>query len=174
MARSHHNCDHDYIDRKIDRHTTNMFGIPLTLCDTATVKRCAHCNHELSKDVNIPYPKRLIAAAALYRCTLPTRLNGKEMKFVRKAINISAKDWAVRVSTDPSTLSRWESDSQAMSAAAEKLLRLTAIVELIEEAPAIDVNPKEISELKLEGFAQQDKFMELQFVLSKYRKEEPE
>ena len=166
------NCDHAYVEKKIQRYTTTMFGLSLTLCDTATSLVCSHCGHEKTGDVSIPFPKRLMSAAALYRCTLPQRLNGTEMKFVRKAMNISSKDWAARVSTDPSTLSRWESDAQAMSAAAEKLLRLTAIINLVSEAPAIDVDKRSISDLKLDGFAQPDVYVDMQFVLSKYRKEE--
>lgn len=152
---------HNY-PKKLSIHTTNDYGIPITVTDTAVIDE--------NGDVHIPHPDRLMAAAALFRCTLPQRLNGQEMKFVRKSMGMSAKDWAAQLSSDPSTLSRWESGKQPISVAHEKLLRLTAIFSLRRDAPGIDFDKKDVTQLRLEGFAQADKFLSMTFYLTNIEK----
>jgi len=155
--------NYDY-SNKLASYTTSEFGVPIILHDTAI------CDED--GDVHIPHHDKLMAVAAVYRCTLPRRLNGKEMKFIRKAINKSAVDWADHLSTDKSTLSRWESNKQPMSINAEKLLRLTALAFLCSDTPGIEIDSKKISLMKYEGFATPDTFPEMRFVLCKFRKDE--
>jgi len=101
----------DY-SKKLASYSTSEFGVPIILHDTAVL--------DDDGDIHIPHHDKLMTAAAVYRCTLPRRLNGKEMKFIRKAMNKSATVWARHLSTDKSTLSRWESNKQPMSVNAEK------------------------------------------------------
>ncbi len=154
---------YDY-SNKLACYSTSEFGVPIILHDTAI------CDDD--GDVHITHHDKLMAAAAVYRCTLPRRLNGKEMRFIRKAMNKSATDWADHLSIDKSTLSRWESNKQPMSVNAEKLLRLTALAFLSPDTPGIEIDSKKISLMKYEGFATADEFPEMRFVLYKYRKDE--
>ena len=87
-------------------------------------------------------------------------------------MNKSATDWAKHLSTDKSTLSRWESNKQPMSINAEKLLRLTALAFLSSDAPGLDIDSKKISLMEYEGFATPDDFPVMRFILCKFRKDE--
>ena len=160
---NHTEANYDY-SKKLASYSTSEFGVPIILHDTAIC--------DVDGDVSIPHHDKLMAAAAVYRCTLPRRLNGKEMKFIRKAMNKSATDWAKHLSTDKSTLSRWESNKQPMSINAEKLLRLTALAFLSTDAPGLDIDSKKISLMEYEGFATPDEFPEMRFILCKFRKDE--
>ena len=155
--------DYDY-SNKLARYSTSEFGVPIILHDTAI------CDDD--GDIHISHHDKLMAAAAVYRCTLPRRLNGKEMKFIRKAMNKSATEWAEHLSIDKSTLSRWESNKQAMSVNAEKLPRLTAVAFLSPDAPGLEIDSKKISLMKYEGFATPNEFPEMRFVLYKFRQNE--
>ena len=155
--------DFDY-SKKLATYSTSEFGVPIILHDTAVLDE--------DGDIHIPHHDKLMSAAAVYRCTLPRRLNGKEMKFIRKAMNKSATVWAKHLSTDKSTLSRWESNKQPMSVNAEKLLRLTALAFLWSDAPGIDIDSKKISLMEYDGFATPDVYPEMRFVLCKFRNDE--
>lgn len=155
---------------RLETHTTNEFGIPITLRNSAEQKVCIECG--ATKDVFIPHPVKLMAAAALFRCSLPERLNGDEQRFIRNAMDVSSKELASLLSADPATVSRWESGKQAMGASVEKLLRYTAIAKLCSEAPAVEVEAEDISKMDLRGWADDNSYPSMAFVLTKYRKEE--
>jgi len=171
MSTSRDKCGHAFEAKRLPSYTTNMFGIPITVTNSAVVTKCSSCDAE-DGDVSIMHPERLMAAAAVYRCMLADRLNGSEIKFLRKAMGMSAKECGDKISTDPSTLSRWETDKQAMGQVSERLLRLTVVARLWKDAPGIDVDAEALTDLKLDGFARPTYFPQLSFVLSKYKKDE--
>lgn len=157
-------CSERNTSAKLARHTTNDFGIPITVYETAIA--------DSDGSVYVPHPKLLQLAAAVYRCTLPQRLNGKEMKFIRKAMGVSSVQWGKEIHANNSTLSRWEADKQPISASSEKLLRLTAVASMYTDAPGIEIDWRELSRMILRGFAVADKFQEMGFILCRYRKKE--
>lgn len=54
-----------------------------------------------------------------------TPLTGKEVKFLRKNIGISGKEFAEVLGIDKATVSRWENDNQVISKPNDRLIRLT-------------------------------------------------
>ena len=117
-------------------------------------------------------PEKLVQAMALYRVTVPTRLNGAELKFIRTALGFPAKKFAELLDVDPATFSRWENDSKPMSVSKERLARIYAAVDLAEEAPAIEADVKLIMEMELLGWPDRDHSIEMNFVLSRFKKQD--
>ena len=114
----------------------------------------------------------LMEAAAFYRCALPQRLNGAGMKFIRKAIGMSAKDWAGDLSVDTATISRWESNNRPMSPRAEKHLRVTVFAYLLKDVIGVEIDARMIGKIDLSGFAQPMAFPDLSFRLVKVNSQE--
>jgi len=55
------------------------------------------------------------------------RLEPGEIRFLRKHLGWSGKDFAKRLGVTPESVSRWENGARQMRPTAEKLLRLSAI-----------------------------------------------
>jgi transcriptional regulator with XRE-family HTH domain len=54
----------------------------------------------------------------------PCPLRGSDIRFLRKQLGFSAKDWASFLRTDTSTLSRWENSQQGVGTQSDTLIRL--------------------------------------------------
>jgi putative zinc finger/helix-turn-helix YgiT family protein len=54
----------------------------------------------------------------------PCPLRGQDIRFLRKQLGYSAKEWATFLRTDASTLSRWENDQQEIGTQSDTLIRL--------------------------------------------------
>lgn len=55
----------------------------------------------------------------------PIGLEGKEVRFLRKNMGYSGKEFADIIGVDHTTLSRWENNNQAVSRSHDRLIRLT-------------------------------------------------
>lgn len=113
-----------------------MLGIDrVTLIDGVTDEVCEKCG---KGKIHIPDIPGLIAAVALTRVKLPFKLNSRELKFLRSALDIQAKDLAGYLSVAPETVSRWENGKLVISEQCEKLLRVIVIGLLDDKAKAVD------------------------------------
>lgn len=129
--------------RTIERYEENGLGLPYPVVlinaaeeevdDTGT-----------AVGIHIPGMEELVAAIAVTRCLSPFRLVGPEVKFIRKAIGMPAKQLAEGLEMDPATFSRWENGKQALGAWADKQLRTAALLLLKDKVPHISLDPKEI------------------------------
>ncbi len=103
-------------------HVENLHGMRIGINSSAIKIACYVCKGEV---ITIPDAKGLVAAASVARVMLPTKLNGSEIKFLRKAAGLSAKDFAKTISVRPETLSRWENDGvQQIGYSEEKIFRI--------------------------------------------------
>lgn len=103
-------------------HVENLHGMRIGINGGAIKIACYVCKGEV---ITIPDAEGLVAAAAVARVMLPTKLNGSEIKFLRKAAGLSAKDFAKTISVRPETLSRWENDGvQQIGYSEEKIFRI--------------------------------------------------
>ena len=103
-------------------HVENLLGMRIGINGGAIKVACYVCKDEV---ITIPDTKGLVAAAAVARVMLPTKLNGSEIKFLRKATGLSAKDFAKTISVRPETLSRWENNGeQQIGYSEEKIFRI--------------------------------------------------
>ncbi len=118
----------------------------VVLINTVDKHECESCG---TASVDIPDLPGLIACVAVYRATMPWRLQGFEIKFLRKAMNISAKQFAELLEVQSETVSRWENDKAPMGPANEKLLRLLTAHTLADRAPGVLHSADTIAQLKI-------------------------
>lgn len=98
----------------------DQMGIPVVLLDSVF----AADSGSGAQGVIIPDLTGLEAAIAVARITDSFKLNGGDIKFLRKAIGLKAVDLAGFLEVTPETLSRWETGKELMSPNAERVLRM--------------------------------------------------
>ena len=87
--------------------------------------------------VSVPNLEGLAAAVAVARAFLPVELTGSEVRFMRKVIGMSAKDFAEALKLDPASLSRWENNKQTLGGWAESQVRLATVAMLAQRMPSL-------------------------------------
>jgi putative zinc finger/helix-turn-helix YgiT family protein len=70
---------------------------------------CDACGTNVPRLKRMPEIHATIARAIAMQ---PSPLRGQDVRFLRKQLGYSAKDWATFLRTDASTLSRWENNQQ--------------------------------------------------------------
>ncbi len=96
-------------------------GLDDVYVDGVTTFECVSCGARSTRFVAIEKLHTAIADAIVAR---PDRLEAKEIKFLRKHLGYSNKDFAKRMGVTPETSSRWTSGELGMNGSAEVLLRL--------------------------------------------------
>lgn len=139
-------CRGDLRADVVETYEEDLLGVPVVLKNAVVRTVCEDCGDET---YTIPDMKGLVAAVAMARCLLPVKLTGKEIKFLRKALGLSGRQFAVEMDNTPETLSRWENDANPMGGYAEKVLRQLVCGKLESLASAIDYKPSEIVGMKI-------------------------
>ena len=98
-----------------------LSGLPNVFLVGITVDRCVTCN---SDTPTIPMVGDLHRAIAEAITKKPAPLSGAEIRFLRKNIGISAKDFASVLGITPETMSRFETGAQAPGNSIDRFLRL--------------------------------------------------
>jgi putative zinc finger/helix-turn-helix YgiT family protein len=82
---------------------------------------CNSCGEEYAA---LPHPEKLHKAIGLYVCKKKKALLlPEEIKFLRKELNLKAKDLASSLGVDDSTVSRWENGKKQIGEGSDRLLR---------------------------------------------------
>ena len=134
----------------LETYTEELSGLPypILLINSVTEKRDAETGEVLGHGIrNLP---GLLAAAGLARLLEPVRLSGQELKFVRKTLDLKAKELAEAVNITPETLSKMENDHDGIGEYSERMIRLYACDVLAKRAPAIDYNAGMITGMKVQ------------------------
>ena len=84
-------------------------------------RACNACGVKVPRLRRMPELHATIARAIAMQ---PCPLRGQDVRFLRKQLGYSAKEWAAFLRTDASTLSRWENDQQEMGTQSDSLIRL--------------------------------------------------
>lgn len=90
-----------------------LLNIEFGVCDT--------CRTKVPRFKRMPELHATIARAIALQ---PCPLRGQDIRFLRKQLGFSAKQWATFLRTDASTLSRWEHDQQELGTQSDSLVRL--------------------------------------------------
>jgi transcriptional regulator with XRE-family HTH domain len=109
---------------------------------------------EVCKEVaftTIPDLPELVAAAALWRCMIPIKLNPEEIGFLRDALGLKQKELAEKLGIQPETVSRWLNGQMPISDGNEKNLRQYVGAQLEEQAPGIRFDAAAIARMKIQG-----------------------
>jgi DNA-binding transcriptional regulator YiaG len=101
--------------------------------------------------LSVPDAEGLVAAVAVARSLHPRWLDGSEVRFIRRVIGMTARDFSVAFDLDPVSFSRWENGKQQVGAWADRHLRMTAIIMLRDRIPALSIDPKAVLSLAIDG-----------------------
>lgn len=125
----------DIEEVKID-HLYQECGLPnVTLLGVPALK-CRECG---AVRIKIPAIDELHRALLMKVLRKKSRLNGAEVRFLRKYVGLSGADFARRIGAEPETVSRWENDRQPIGPQAERLLRLLVVtMGQVQEYPIED------------------------------------
>ncbi|MEX2632128.1 MAG: helix-turn-helix domain-containing protein [Tistlia sp.] len=132
--------------RVLPSYTEDLLGMPVVLRNAAIQETDPDTGEET---IEIPDMEGLVAAMAMARCLLPLRLSGAEVRFLRKALELTQKEFSDHLEVSAETVSRWESEAQPMGGFSEKLLRHFVCGEMQERAPAIDFEPSMINHMRI-------------------------
>ena len=147
-------CGGEVRTATLDKYNAkSLVGLPVMLIESVEARQCAKCG-DLS-EVSIPDPNGLITAVAISRVMSPEKLHGKEIRFMRKALDISAVELAEMLGVQPETLSRWENDAATIGPANEKLLRFIVGIKLDKsgKAPGILFDEETIVQMNINSVA---------------------
>ena len=132
--------------RTLPEYRDPVLGIPgAVLIDAVEETRCGKCGKRHS--IIIPDLEGLIRVAAVTRVKHPLKLSGTDIRFLRSAMDWTAKMLADRISVRKESVSRWENDREVISETTEKLLRMVIGVNLAARAPGVDFDAREIARL---------------------------
>ena len=138
-------CNNGLFERTIKpEHIEDLGGIVVKILNAVVVKRCGTCGNEMTA---IPDMQGLGRAVAIARALRPLRLAGREVKFIRHAMDMTQKEFAAAMDLSPEHVSRWENDHIGIGVASEKLLRHN-VCALLQKAGACDYNPAEIANMQ--------------------------
>ena len=104
----------------------------------------------------IPDLEGLRAAMAVKRVNDPLKLNGTEIRFLRKALGYTGKELAEKMQVSAESVSRWENNKELMRPIGEKLLRLIVGGMLASKAPALDFDSDEIVNMHIQSVRAQE------------------
>ncbi len=134
-------------------YVENLQGIRIGINDCVIKTACYLCKEEV---ISIPDINGLVSAAAVARIMHSTKLNGAEIKFLRKAIKLPSKDFAKIMGIRPETVSRWEgSGEQQIGYSEEKIFRILVGNKLKNElqeddkAPAVEYDHMSIIKMAI-------------------------
>jgi DNA-binding XRE family transcriptional regulator len=122
-------------------------GIHVEVIDAVSGLVCNKCGDVVRADV--PDRPSLLAAIAVSRCKESLKLNGDEIRFLRKSMGFTASALAQKMKVSEETISRWENSHLAISSHAERILRWRVCQVLTEQAPAIEWGDDEILSMSI-------------------------
>jgi len=129
-----------------------FLGFPnLVLVDAVQEEKCVKCGSV--EAITIPKVAQMVSAAAVLRSTMPQKLRGQEIRAMRKALGLNARQLAQELGVREEAVSRWENGRDPIGPASEILLRLAVVDMLGEKTPGISANMSEVRRLKIEPLA---------------------
>ena len=102
--------DYQYVESGLDNIT--LSGIELLKC-----KKCGNV------DPVIPRIDKLHQSIAAAIVSKDHRLNGKEIRFLRKYLDLTAEKFAEIIGTDKTRISKWENEADRPSDQMDRLIR---------------------------------------------------
>ena len=114
-------CQGNLVTKTQQTHHYTECGLDNVYLKNVRVRICESCKE---KSVRIPRIIELHSTIARAVALQPCPLRGQDVRFLRKQLGYSAREWATFLRTDASTLSRWENDQQEIGTQSDTLIRL--------------------------------------------------
>jgi len=98
-------------------------GVPVLLLNVQLVE-CGECGiaEPIISDLN-----GLMHTIAFAVVAKPCKLNGSDVKFLRKYIGVNGEEFAKLIRIQPETLSRWENGQQEIGKNTDRLIRFVVV-----------------------------------------------
>ncbi len=124
------------VTQRVGDHPYLGEELPNVVLAGVKIRTCSECDF---RSVGIPKLAGLHKALAERVATAAHRLAPGEIRFLRKHLGWSGKDFARHFGVAPETVSRWENGKKPMGATAERLLRMSALtLEPVQDYPLPD------------------------------------
>lgn len=131
--------------------------------DAVKVTSCAKCGMTLG--TYIPDMEGLFYAVVFTRALEPRKLNGEELRFMRKAMGWRAKDLAKHLGVSAEHLSRCENSTKLMAPATEKLFRLYVVLKTPDKSALDELEISKLYDLiEIEAMWDPSKILAFHFV----------
>ena len=114
-------CQGNIITKTQQTYHYKECGLDNVYLRNVDVRVCESCGE---KSLRIPRIKELHTTIGRAVAMQPCPLRGPDIRFLRKQLGFSAREWATSLRTDVSTLSRWENDQQDIGIQSDALIRL--------------------------------------------------
>lgn len=114
------NCRSEIVSKKGNYLYTES-GLHYITLQNVDICNCSKCGEQTVSIPKIEELHRVIAFAIIKK---KERLSADEIRFLRKYLGWSGKDFAEHMGVTPETVSRWENDKEPMGPIADRLLRL--------------------------------------------------
>jgi putative zinc finger/helix-turn-helix YgiT family protein len=138
-------CNNGVLERSVrPEHIEDLGGVVVKILNAVAVLRCGNCGDEMTA---IPDIEGLGRAASIARALCPARLEGREVRFIRHAMDMTQKEFAAAMELSPEHVSRWENDHAGIGGASEKLVRHN-VCALLQKQGACDYDPAEIANMQ--------------------------
>ncbi len=99
-------------------------ALPGVVLVGVSVYRCTHCDYF---EVEIPHLEKLHHSIAMHFVRQSRRLQGAEVRFLRKWLGWSGQDFARHMGVSAETVSRWENEREPIGGTSDRLLRLMVL-----------------------------------------------
>jgi putative zinc finger/helix-turn-helix YgiT family protein len=138
-------CEHGLMERTVKpEHVEDLGGLVVKVLNAVVLQRCTSCGDEMT---GIPDMQGLARAAAVARALNPARLIGKEVKFIRRALDMTQKEFAEAMDLSHEHVSRWENDHKGVGGTSEKLVRHNACA-LLHKEGVCEYDPKALANMR--------------------------
>ena len=149
--------------RALEQYEPKNLGISgVVLINAAEEERCRQCDE--AESILIPNLQGLLASIALSRIKHPLKLRGDEIRFLRKAMELTGSELAKKIGVLKYTISRNENDIEPMSPEREKILRLFVRGKLQRFSP-IRVKVSEVLSMRIFPWRRVSEHVDMEFVL---------
>lgn len=132
-------------------HTEDLGGVVVKVLNAVQVLSCAKCKTEMTA---IPDEDGLGRATAISRALNPVRLSGREVKFLRRVLDMTQVKFAEAMELTPESVSRWETDARGVGGACEKLVRHNICALLYKDAKGRPYDPAVITNMRIVELAE--------------------
>ena len=105
-------------------------GLDNVVLTGVTLYKCA-CGETMPELKNVERVHRAVADGLAKK---DSRLHGREVRFLRKEIGMTAKELAGLLSVSPVTVSRWESGKKKVGGVSDKLIRMLYVQTMQERS----------------------------------------
>ncbi len=126
--------------------TMDEGGIKIALEDVR-VFACPGCGNETH---SIPKIEALFREVAHQLASKKTGLMPAEVRFLRKHLGLSGRDFARKMGVDHTTVSKWENGAQPMGGQSERALRIMVLADKpVEEYPLEEMATEDARPMRL-------------------------